>query len=139
MTAKEYLKQYEQMMILADMHKATYEETLETIDAVRSSANIDGMPHGNGIFKPVEDKAIRLSDAAMRWKMAVLDALEMKLKIYETICMIDGIERTVLVERYIRLRKWEEICVLLGYSWHGVHSAHRRGLAKIQAILDKRA
>ena len=139
MTAKEFLKQYEQLDMRAKRHKREYDIEVEKIDAIGSTlAGEPDMPHGTGISRKTEDKAIRLADKAAAWKMAELDALEKRQEIYELISKIDGVEGEVLFERYIMLRKWEEICVLLHRSWNGTHKTHRRALTIVQGLLDKR-
>ena len=60
MTAKEYLKQYEYAHKKAERFREEYEAEMLKVDAVRSLSDNDGMPHGSGISKPTEDKAIRL-------------------------------------------------------------------------------
>lgn len=136
MTAKEYLKQYEYAMKKAARYRAVYEDELHKIDAVRSLSDNDGMPHGSGISKPTENKAIRLADKALRWQQAELDAIEVKNEVFSVICEVNDIEGDVLYERYINLRKWEEICVHLHYSWNGIHKAHKRALAIVEGILN---
>lgn len=138
MRAKEYLRQYEELNRIAEQHREEYEIETEKIDAIGSTlAGEPGMPHGTGISRKTEDKAIRLADKAMKWKMAELDALEKRQEIYELISQIKGVEGDVLYQRHIRLRKWEEICVLVHMSWNGTHKAHRRALMAVQIILDK--
>ena len=129
MTAEDFLKQYEYADQRARRLRAEYEREKQLIDAIRSASDNDGMPHGSGIHKPVEEKAIRLADKAMKWKMAELDAIHARQEVFELINSIDGIEGEVLYERYVNLRKWEEICVLVHYSWQGVHKVHKRALA----------
>ena len=135
MTAKEYLKQYEYADRRAKRFKAEYEKEQLLIDAIRSASDNDGMPHGSGINKPTEDKALRLADRAMQWKMAELDAIEKRQEVFKLVCNIDGVEGDVLYERYVNLRKWEEICVQVNYSWYGVHSIHRRALMIVESTL----
>jgi len=135
--AKEFLKQYEELNRIAEQHREEYEIETEKIDAIGSTlAGEPGMPHGTGISRKTEDKAIRLADKAMKWKMAELDALEKRQEIYELISQIKGVEGDVLYQRYIRLRKWEEICVLVHYSWQGVHNVHCRALQMVQELID---
>lgn len=136
MTAKEYLKQYEYAQRKADRYRQEYEAELLKVDAVRSLSDNDGMPHGSGISKPTEDKAIRLADKALKWKQAELDAIDIRQEVFDTICDIPDIEGDVLYERYIHLRKWEEICVLLSYSWKGIHLVHRRALNIVEEIIN---
>ena len=135
MTAKEYLKQYEYAHKKAERFREEYEAELLKVDAVRSLSDNDGMPHGSGISKPTEDKAIRLADKALKWKQAELDAIEIRQEVFETICDIPDIEGDVLYERYIHLRKWEEICVRLNYSWKGIHLVHRRALSIVEGLI----
>ena len=130
MTAKEFLRQYEEAERKARQHKAEYERELEMIGSV--SLNMDGMPHGSNISKPTEEAALKLADKALTWKMAELDAIRIRQMVYDTIHDIQGIEGQVLYERYINLHKWEEICVLLHYSWNGVHKAHKRALRIVE-------
>lgn len=136
MTAKEYLRQYEEANRKAARHKAEYEKEQELIDGIRSSLGGDGTPHSPGISRKVEDMAIKLTDKLLEWKMAELDAIRLRQEVYETIAGIEGIEGELLYERYINLHKWEEICILLHYSWHGVHAVHRRALAIVERALN---
>ena len=136
MTAKEYLKQYEYAQKKADRFREEYEAELLKVDAVRSLSDNDGMPHGSNISKPTEDKAIRLADKALKWKAAELEAIEIRNEVFETICGITDIEGDVLYQRYVKLRKWEEICVLLHYSWKGIHLVHRRALSIVDRLIN---
>ena len=138
MTAKEYLGQYKQLNMVAQRHRLEYQIEMEKIDAIGSTlSNEPGMPHGNGISKKTEDKAVNLADKAREWKRAESEALKKRQEIYEFITGIEGIEGEVLYQRYIMLRKWEEICVLVHYSWKGVHIVHCRALKTAQNLLDE--
>ena len=138
MTAKEYLEQYEYAEKRAQRLREMYQTQHEKIDAISSTLGGDGMPHGSGISRKTEDKAIKLAEAALKWKEAELDALRVKGEVFELICGIPDIEGEVLYERYINLHSWEEVCVIIHRSWTGTHKAHRRALAIVQDLLDKR-
>ena len=135
MTAKEHLKQYEYADRRVRRLEQEYEQEILMVDAIRSASYNDGMPHGNSISKPTEDRAIRLADRKLRLVQARLDALEVRQDIFDLINDIEGIEGDVLYQRYINLHKWEEICVLLHYSWQGIHLIHRRALAIVESRL----
>lgn len=132
MTAKEYLRQYEYADKRARRLGAEYQREIQMIDAIRSASDNDGMPHGTGTSRPTEDKALKLAEKALRWREAELEAIRIRQQVFELIYDIDGIEGEVLTERYINLRKWEEICVLVHYSWQGVHLVHKRALAIVE-------
>lgn len=135
MTAKQYLEQYAEADRLAKRLESEYMKEREMIDAVRSTADLDGLPHGNGIKKPVEDRAIRLSDKFAEWKFAELDALHIRQEIFETINKVGGDEADVLYERYINLQKWRDICVTVHWSWSKVDSLHKSGLEAISKLI----
>ena len=135
MTTKEYLKQYEWAVKRVRRYEEEYKNESMLIDAVKSLSDNDGMPHGSGISKPTEDKAVRLADKSMRLVDARLEAIRIRQEVFDLIDSIDGIEGDVLYERYIKLHKWEEVCVLLHYSWQGIHLVHRRALAVVESRL----
>lgn len=135
MTAREYLQQYRDADRLAKRLEREYTKEREMIDAVRSTADIDGLPHGNGIKKPVEDRAVRLADKAAEWKIAQLDALHVRQEIFETINKVGGDEAEVLVARYVDLLTWKEVERAVGWSWPKVRDFHRSGLKKIETLL----
>lgn len=132
MTAKEYLKQYETATKRANRYKTEYEHESELVDSVRSTLGGDGQPHGTGVSKAVENRAIRLSDKFLKWKMAELDAIEKRQEVFDMICDIDGNEGDVLYQRYIMLHKWEEVCVEVHLSWRQTHRVHRKALEIIE-------
>ena len=136
MNAKEYLRQYEELNKRALRYKQEYEVELEKIDAIGSTLSGDGQPHGSGVSRKTEDKAIRLADKALKWKAAELDAIEKRQEIFELIHDIKGVEGEVLYERYINLRHWEEICVLIHYSWVQTHEYHKRALRIVQDRIE---
>lgn len=136
MTAKEYLKQYERAVKRAQRYREEYENETRLIDAVRSLSDNDGMPHGSGISKPTENKAVRLADKRLRLVEAELEAIRIKQKLFDFIDGIEGIEGDVLYYRYIRLLKWEEICLIVHYSWPNTMRIHRRALDTVQKLID---
>ncbi len=137
MTAKEYLKQYERAVRRAQRYREEYENETRLIDAVRSLSDNDGMPHGSGISKPTENKAIRLADKRLRLIEAEMEAIRVKQNLFDFIDGIEGIEGDILYHRYIRLLKWEEICLIVHYSWPNTMRIHRRALSIVQNLLDK--
>ena len=129
------MKQYEYADRRVRRLETEYQDELIMVDAIRSTSDNDGMPHGTGISKPTEDKALRLADKRLRLIEARTEAIEKRQAVFDLINGIDGIEGDLLYERYVRLRKWEEICILLHYSWKGVHIVHRRALAIVEGII----
>lgn len=137
MTAKEFLKQYEYAKQRARKFREQYRTELYQIDAIGSTLSGDGLPHGNGISRKTEDKAIKLAEAAKAWKEAEADALEIRDEVFAMIVDIPGVEGDVLYERYIKLHTWETIAELLHYSYNGIYYAHKRALDIVEERLNK--
>lgn len=116
MTAKEFLKQYEHADRIVQRCKAEYETEVEKIDAIGSTLSNDGMPHGSGISRRTEDKAIRLAEKATKWKAAELDAIAKRQEVFEVINRVPGIEGDLLYERYINLKSWEQVAEAIDRS-----------------------
>ena len=133
MTAKEYLRRYEEAHRKALRYQEEYRREMELIGSL--SVKMDGMPHGSNISKPTEEQALRLADKALRWKTEERKAIVVRQEVFDLIHDIPGIEGEVLIERYINLHKWEEVCVLLHYSWQGIHKVHKRALAIVESRL----
>ena len=138
MDVVEYLKRYERADRKAQRLLEEYKRENELVDAVRSTADIDGLPKGTGISKETEEKALRLADKAALFKMAQLDALHERQEVANTIFKVkDSDEQDVLIERYIYYgQTWEEICVRLHMSWGKVHDKHRRAKASVEEIIE---
>lgn len=137
MTAREYLGQYEEATRRAKRLREEYENEIALIDAVRSLSDNDGMPHGSGIRKPTEDKAVRLIEKAARWKEAEIEAIQIRMAVFEMVESIPGLEGDVLFHRFVNLEKWELVCHNVGYTWPSVREAWHRGEDMVQAKLDK--
>ena len=135
MNAREFLDQYRQADNKAQALRKEYEKELELIDNIRSSSDIDGLPKAKRISRAVEDNAVRLADKAAEWKIAELDALHYRQEIFETIIKVGGDASAVLIERYVNLKQWSEVCVAVHWSWYKVQGLHKTGLAKVEEII----
>lgn len=133
-----FLQRYENADRKAKSLALEYKKESDLIDAVRSTADIDGLPKGNGIKKETEEKAIRLADKAAELKIAELDAIHERQEVAEIIFQVkNSDQREVLFQRYLEYhQKWEEICVKLHMSWGTVHNKHRDGLNEVETILE---
>ena len=137
MTSREYLNQYKEACRRVKRYEREYKDEALLIDAVKSLSDNDGMPHGTGISKPTEEKALRLADKMLRLVEAKLEAIEIRQEIFDTVMLVGGLEADVLIEKFLNDRKWEDVCKAVNYSWYVVRNAWHRGEDKLQDILDK--
>lgn len=138
MTAKEYLKQYENAVKFVERIRREYDEQMEQIDNIRSSLGSDGTPRGGGINKEVEEKAIKLVEKAQELKEAEIYAIDIRQQIFKTVIAVPGDKGSVLQERYVNLHKWEDVADIVGYSLRQTHNIHREGLETVQNMINNK-
>ena len=134
--AKEFLKQYKEACRLVSRLQNEYREETEKIDSIRSSLG-DGTPHGGQISKTVELQAIRLADLSDEWKLAEIEATQIRHGVVKVINSVQGEKGAVLYERYINLKKWEEVADTVNYPLRQVHNLHRDGLEAVAEIIGR--
>ena len=134
--ATEYLEQYEYALYAANRARANYELETERIDAIGSTLASDGQPHGTGVSRQTENKAIRLADRAKEWLDAEEQAQIKLEEITDFLNRIPGIEGVVLYQRYVQLLGWKEIADNLIYSESGIFKVRERALAIAERKLN---
>ena len=135
MTAKEFLQQYGEAVRIAERIKTEYDQERDLIDSVRSALGGDGVPHGGGISKATENKAIRLADKALELKDAELEAIRIRQKVFDVIRTVPGEKGDVLYERYINLKSWDEVADSVGYSKRHARNLHDEAIDIVQHFL----
>lgn len=136
MTVKEYLRQYGEAERIARHLKSEYETALHNIDAIKSPMDTDGMPHGTNISRRTELAAIRLAEAAERYKDAEIKAIEKRGEVFNLIWNVPGIKGDILYERYINLRRWEDVADTVHLSLRQVHNIHGRVLQELKDCIE---
>ena len=124
-----YLKKYkyailDEKMILEEIQRLR-------ADKMFPSLAMDGMPHGNGT-SDLSEYAARLDEEINKLKVQRLE----KVKIYSDISsrirrVEDDNQRELLMYRYIKCMKWEDITVAMGYTWQHIHRIHSKALDNI--------
>lgn len=140
MDAKELLSQYQTYKQRADMFKEEYEEEIELIDSIRSSANIDGLPKRKFINRDTESKAIRLTEKLEKMQNAIIDAVEIRQNVFNIVSEIPDIYGIMLSKRYIQEKRWCDIADEMNYSEEYIRGdMHRKALKMMQDVLDKQS
>lgn len=131
MTVKDFLKQYEKAEQIARRAKTEYDEETLRIGSIRSPMDMDGLPHGTGISKTVEEQAIRLSELANRYKEAEIEALKKRQEVFDVIWNVPGLKGEILYQRYINLLKWDDVADTVHVSLRHVHRLHGEVLREL--------
>ena len=123
---KEYLRGYERAV-------RQMERINERINEMRSNRigtgiNYDGMPHAHN-DSDLSDYAAMIDKELRHYMKARYRRVMLCKEISDRIERMENEdEKDVLTYRYIRLMKWEDICVKINRSWKQTHRIHARAL-----------
>lgn len=127
MTAKEYLQQYRDAMRRTHAISDHIAELRAVCEQLRTE---DG--HRIALDKAVAE----LVDAEAKTAAEVAQLTKLETEIACTIDRVCEPYRTLLYERYINGKTWEQIAVGMNYSYvHVVHRLHPEALSAVHAII----
>ena len=127
MSAKEYLMQYRDAMRRA-------KAIADHIDDLRAMCEQLKTEDGH---KVELDKAVaELVDAQNRAKLEVDRLTALEQEIVQTISHTDEPYRTLLYERYINGKTFEQIAVMLNYSYRQTTRIHGNALNIVKDVLE---
>lgn len=127
MTTKEYLMQYRDAMRRA-------KAIADHIDDLRAMCEQLKTEDGH---KVELDKAVaELVDAQNRAKLEVDRLTALEQEIVQTISHTDEPYRTLLYERYINGKTFEQIAVMLNYSYRQTTRIHGNALNIVKDVLE---
>ncbi len=100
--------------------------------AAPRSQQLTGMPHGSSrAGSAIETAVERLVELEDLYTAKLKTLVDEQLAVEAAISSLEPAERQLMRARYIEGRKWEEVCVLIGYSWQQTHRLHARALARL--------
>lgn len=123
---KEYLKGYEKAQRQMERSELRIKEM--RLNRICPSVINDGMPHASNqtdlsgyaaLLEQEEKRYMRYRYQRVRKCKEITDRIEH---------LADEDEKDVLIYRYIKLMKWEDIAVKMGFSWQYLHKIHARAL-----------
>ena len=92
---------------------------------------MDGMPHGSG-GSDLSGYAALIDEELTKLKEQRLESIKIYADISSRIRKVkDDNQRELLMYRYIKCMKWEEIAVEMKYSWRNIHKIHSRALDSV--------
>lgn len=133
---KEELQNYRSLERERRQVKAKLEE-IETALYSPRAQQLTGMPSAppkpGSMLEAAVARNIEDLEALREHYQELLDRLTTEqLNIEKDIDRLDTTARTLMRYRYIDGRKWEEICVLMNYSWRQVHRLHAAALITLR-------
>lgn len=132
MTAKAWLKRGWQLDREINSLLRTKEETrawLMSVTASYSGEPVNGTrdPHRYDRLAELDEKIDQRIDQLVAVKKEIVDAIAQ---------VEDSRYRTLLTERYMEFRTWEQIAVDMNYTWRRVMQLHGEALNSIGQVVD---
>ena len=123
---KEYLKGYEKAIRQLERSELKMKEI--RLNKMCPSIINDGMPHASN-KTDLSSYIVLLEQEEKRYMKYRYQRVKKCKEITDRIERLESEdEKDVLMYRYIKLMKWEDICMKVGYSWKQVHRIHGRAL-----------
>lgn len=123
---KEYLKEYECAVRQMKRHEERIQEL--RLNKMSLTVVLDGMPHSHNP-KDLSSYAAVLDQEERRYMKARYKRVKKCQEISDKIEQLKNEdEKDVLMYRYIKLMKWDDICDRMGYSWKQIHRIHVKAL-----------
>ena len=137
MTPKEYLQQYQYSVKRA---RAALDHLHELQSMATRITPLYGGEGGGGQHQSGDEKMMNAVDKIIEAKNRVSDELEMleatEREVVKTINGVqDGTLSTLLYERYINGKTWEQIAVLMNYTYRRVIQLHCKALNAVKDFL----
>ena len=136
MAATDYLLQYKRLKEYAEKKREEYLLARARVESIPSSLANPGEIRTHSRYAS-EDKILRLSETREAYVDAALDAVLKRNEIAWLVVPIPDLEGWVIYERYLQLETWDQIEEKLGKGRSTLHYAHKRGLKKVQELLDE--
>ena len=136
MTAKEYLQR-------AYMIDQRINSKMEQVSVLRELANkatatLTDMPKGTHDVHSKENIIAKMVDLENEIKTDIGGLIDLKREIFSKIKSVDNPEyQTLLEQRYLCFRAWEQIAVDMGYSLQHTFRLHDKALKSIGKVKDE--
>lgn len=123
---KEYLKSYEKAVRQVQRSEHIIMEI--RLNKICPSVVVDDMPHAASqndlsgyaaLLDQEERKYMKYRYRRVKLCKEIKDKIER---------LVNEDEKDILTYRYIKLMKWEDICVRMEYSWQHIHRIHGKAL-----------
>lgn len=137
MTPKEYLSNVRKK----DIEIIALEDAiLETETKLKKvTQTLSDMPRGTSCNDKMSDGISKLIELKNLLNNKINKICEDKGNIIKEIWQLqDPNHRTILIERYLNYKSFEEISIQMGYSYYHVCRLHGQSLQEYQKVIDKK-
>lgn len=96
--------------------------------------NMDGMPRSGKVSDPTGNQAIDHTQVQDLYTQKVAELNRALVEIERAIECLEPRERTLIRLYYAEGLTWEEVCVVMNYSWRQIHYIHKKALEQLKDV-----
>ena len=136
MTAKEYLSQ---AFNLDNRINSKLEQVsvLHIMATKATSTLSDVPPSGSRNVQQIEDIICKIVDLENTINADIDQLVDLKVEITATVQRMDNLAyRTILEQRYLCYKTWEQIATNMGYDVRWLHRLHGKALREAEKLLN---
>lgn len=131
---KDYLKSYKKTRNRLNSLELQLERIKIDMVHVRASQG-DGMPRAKGETTDLSRYMEQMADLEEQIDNKRAELIDKQIRITSAINFLDDDDEcTVMTEKYLNGKTWEQVAEDNGYSWRTVHRIHGRALKKIKLV-----
>lgn len=128
---EERLKNYRAIRVEREQIKRQLEQ-LETAMYSPKIQRLTGMPSAAPVENPLDDRVDRRAELIVFYTEKDKELAAEQLAIEKAIEGLTPAARVALRHHYIEGIKWEQVCVLMSYSWRSVMRIRRHALEQLE-------
>ena len=138
MTAKDYLKQASTLDKIIKARESYIQDLRDKLERTRATVHIDKVKFSKRI-DPMADLIAVLVDLINKNEKDVIRLLDLKEGIKKTIEALENpVHRLILFERYVNLKRWEDIAADNKYEWNYlVYRLHPMALKAVNTLINE--
>ena len=128
---KEWLWRYRRIYWKVEREEEEYQRIREELSGVRALI-YDDMPSGSGTLADLSNSMVRLEKQMKAIDTATAELYEIASDIVGAIDKLPKDVQPIMVKRYMKFKKWQQISEECGVSIRSVHNKHLEGLELIE-------
>lgn len=99
-----------------------------------SGLRLDGMPRSSKPGDPTGQQAIDHAQVRDLYRQKVTELDKAIVEVETAIECLEPRERTLIRLYYLDGLTWEEVCVVMSYSWRQIHNIHKKALGQLKDV-----
>lgn len=131
MNIKYRLQNYSRLVQEIDQLSDQVFSLRQNMYSLKSSSDMSIIPASSGNHDKIGDIVAKMADLENQYLHKIDKLVEEKVKLERLIEVLEPVERLLIRTKYIECKTFEEVAVLIGYTWRHTIRLHGKILNKL--------